>query len=93
MKLRENRKPGVDYALVNDPHHGEAARDYYVRVRVFNVDTGEEVEECVEVDCVEGWAIVFSRYHDGTPITNAGHITRKTIHGNFELRKVEGDDN
>lgn len=53
--IARERKPGIDYAKAGETPDWE-------RQRVIDLNTGRELElDCVEVDCVDGWALCWRR--------------------------------
>lgn len=52
---------------------------------VFNVDTGEEITTCVEINTIEGWMIRFMRHENGSMVIEDGRLKEERIEGNFRI--------
>lgn len=90
-------RPEIRYAKVDGPPPD------WVGLRIFDVDTGEEIMEVVEVDCDDGWLIRFKPGSDGKiyscdekdcscvgdDLDPNGHIATEKLHGRFRIERPE----
>lgn len=77
---------GLTYALAGvspDPFP-------YQMLHVFNLDTGQEVLDVVEVNTSEGWLVAYKRDARGLVYEcpdNPGEAARQRVEGRFEIRR------
>lgn len=61
--------------------------DTWYDCRIFDLDTGEEIDRVLEVNAAEGWVIRFAVDANGHPIRNGDDWARERLDGRFEIRR------
>lgn len=59
-------------------------------LEVFNLDTGEKIDDVAEVNCDEGWLVRYRHDEDGNLIPNwdKGECETEKLTGRFEIRPM-----
>jgi len=73
----------ITYAKVNGPP------DDWYGLRIFDLNSGAEVGEVIEVNTAEGWLVCYAPDDDGVLRVDQATGTAKTkrIEGRFEIRR------
>lgn len=82
--LDEKPTAEISYAKV----HGPPAD--WRGLCVFDADTGEEIQDVIEVDASNGWLVRYKMGDDGHAFIEGDEVAKETLTGRFRIERRNG---
>jgi hypothetical protein len=71
----------ITYAKVGGPPHD------WCGLRIFNEDTGAELDHVVEINAADGWLVRYAKDERGELILEGDALKKERVEGNFRIER------